>query len=160
LPPVNIGSNLMFGVPFPLVLADRFFHVYNDGGQFRLDVFRWDAESKTATYEVMGGEPQNEAISTNPTGIVTFSEEPNGGFLFKFRPKPGLSQIFGKVPMDTEWVVHINDRSMSVERGGTTVATLERNQFHGMPIAFELGADGSMGIGVNRLPDGMQLVSS
>jgi hypothetical protein len=156
--PVTIGSNLFFGVPFPLVLADRFFHIYQDGARFTLDVFRWDSLAKTASYEVIAGAPQNETITTNPTGIVTFAEEGAGVFLFKFRPKPGISQIFGRVPVDEEWSVRISDARIVVERGGIMVVTLEDNQFEGLAIGMQLGADGaSLGIGIAQLPEGMEL---
>jgi hypothetical protein len=154
--PVQLGSNDFFGVPFPLVLADRFFHIYSQNGRLTIDVFRWDPESKAATYEVKESKPQTKNIETNPTGIVTFGEE-SGGFLFKFRPKPGISQIFGHVPVEDEIAVHINDRSIRVNRGENTMATLERNQFSGMAIGIQVSADGSMGIGVSRLPEGMTI---
>ncbi|MPZ49825.1 MAG: hypothetical protein GEU75_11135 [Dehalococcoidia bacterium] len=154
---VNIGNNYFTGVPFPLVLYDRFFHIYEDGKSFNLDVFRWDETTKSATYEVLAGKPQNEEISTNPTGIVTFANQ-LGVFLFKFRPKPGVSQIFGQVPVDDLWEVRISDRKIEVYRGETLVVTLERDQMTNMKIGLQLFPDGSLAIGVNRLPDGMQLV--
>jgi hypothetical protein len=153
---VQLGGNDFFGVPFPLVLADRFFHIYSHNEKFAIDIFRWDIETKSAVYEVKSSKPLTKNIETNPTGIVTFSEE-GGGFLFKFRPKPGVSQIFGYVPVQDEIAVHIDDRSVRVTRGATTVATLQRNQFSGIPIGIEIAADGSMGIGVFRLPEGMNL---
>jgi hypothetical protein len=153
---VILGSNDFFGVPFPLVLADQFFHMYRDGASFRLDVFRWDEAKKQATYEVRGSKPIADNITSNPTGIVTFSEA-DGGFLFKFRPKPGVSQIFGRTPIDGEMSVHITDRSMRVMRGDQVVVTLERNQFHGGAIGVQVGADGSVGIGGGALPAGLEL---
>lgn len=156
---VNLGGNLYFGVPFPLVLADRFFNIYEDHGRMQVDVFRWDEGKREAIYEVRGGQPLQENIDRNPTGIVTFGDE-EGGFLFKFRPKPGVSQIFGKVPSDGEVTVHISDKQLAVERGDQTIVTVERSQFSGFPIGVEVGADGSVGMGVNRLPAGMNLTTA
>lgn len=150
-----LGSNY-FGVPFPLVLADRFFHIYSDGPGFKIDVFRWDPGTKSATYEVRASRPLNDAIATNPTGIVTFIGDGNS-FLFKFRPKPGVSQIFGHVPVDDELQVHITDRELRVMRGQTPIATLVQNTFSGMPIGVQVYADGSIAMGVNQLPKGMRL---
>lgn len=154
---VILGSNDFFGVPFPLVLADRFFHIYGTARGFALDVFRWDEETKQPVYEVRASQPQSGNIGTNPTGIVTFSEPSTGTFLYKFRPKPGVSQIFGKVPMNEEFEVRISDLRITVMADDTNICTLERNEFVGLPIGIQVGADGSIGIGVSRLPDGMVL---
>src|SRR5438132_3323144 len=99
---VELGTNDFFGVVFPLVLADRFFRIYADGVRFNIDVFRWDETAQRATFEVVRGHPLQANIASNPTGIVTFVHEPTGAFTFKFRPKPGISQIFGQVPVQDE----------------------------------------------------------
>ena len=155
---VNLGSNDFFGVPFPLVLADRFFHIYETPSGLKLDLFRWDEEKQQPIYEVKANTPLTDNISTNPTGIVTFSEPTSGTFLYKFRPKPGVSQIFGKVPIDRESEVRINDRMITVMADNNNICTLQRNQFSGLPIGIQVGADGSIAIGVNKLPHGMKLI--
>lgn len=154
---VTLGSNDFFGVPFPVVVADRFFHIYTgtDGGML-IDVFRWDEDAERPTYEVVRSEPQVESIATNPTGVVTFSAE-DGGFLFKFRPKPGVSNIFGRIPVQDEVHIHISDSRVRVMRGEVPVVTFESNAVSGVPIGIEVGADGSVRFGVNRLPKGMTL---
>jgi hypothetical protein len=155
---VTIGSNDFFGVPFPLVLADRFFHMYRkDGGGLSLDVFRWDSEKRIAVYEVKNGEPLQQNISSNPTGIVTFSREDDGTFLYKFRPRPGVSQIFGKVPVGREVEVRISDREILVMSGSDKICTIQNGQVSGMPIGVNIGANGSVGIGGGQLPSGMEL---
>lgn len=154
---VIIGANDFFGVPFPLVLADRFFHIYSTQGGFELDVFRWDEKERQAIYEVQASKAQDANISTNPTGIVTFSHPQTGIFLYKFRPKPGISQIFGKVPVEDEVEVRISDREIAVVAGKGNICTLQKNQFVGMPIGIQVGADRSVLIGVNKLPAGMVL---
>jgi len=154
---IILGTNDFFGVPFPLVLADRFFHIYSTVSGFKLDIFRWDETSKQPTYEVKDSKPLTDNITTNPTGIVTFGEPTTGTFLYKFRPKPGISQIFGKIPVDNEFDVRINDHLIEVEVNGKTACTLQRNQFVGMPIGMQVYVDGSIGIGVNKLPEGMSL---
>jgi hypothetical protein len=154
---VELGTNDFFGVPFPLVLADRFFSIYREGTRFNLDVFRWDEVAQSATFEVLRGKPLQANIAANPTGVVTFAHETTGVFLFKFRPKPGVSQIFGQVPVQGETAVRITDQLLGVMRGGQSVATLTRNSFSGFPIGIRVGADGSVGIGVNWLPPGMTL---
>lgn len=154
---VILGSNDLLGVPFPLVLADRFFHMYAEKGGWKLDVFRWDEEARQPVYEVLASEPQMDNIRTNPTGIVTFNRESDNAFLFKFRPKPGVSQIFGKVPMSEELEVRIDDHSIRVNRGNTTLVTFARNVMIGIPIGIQVGADGSIAMGVSRLPEGLRL---
>jgi len=155
---INLGNNDFFGVPFPLVLADRFFNIYEIPSGFKLNIFRWDEQAKRAIYEVKESVPLTDNINTNPTGIITFSEPTTGTFLYKFRPKPNISQIFGKVPIDEEFVVRINDHKIVVMAGNTERCTLERNQFSGMPIGIQVGVDVSIAIGVNRLPEGMVLI--
>lgn len=154
---VMLGTNDFFGVPFPLVLADRFFHIYSTTSGLKLDIFRWDETSKQPTYEVKGSKPLTDNIATNPTGIVTFSEPTTGTFLYKFRPKLGISQIFGRIPVNNEFDVKINDHLIEVVINGKKACTLQRNQFTGMPIGIQIHADGSIGMGVNRLPEGMIL---
>jgi hypothetical protein len=153
---VILGRNDFFGVPFPVVVADRFFHIYRANGRFAIDVFRWDESSRTASYEVQESKPIEKNITTNPTGIVTFASEA-GGFLFKFRPKPGVSQIFGTIPAPEELEVHINDHEIRVSRGSVVIVTLVRNQFSGMPIGIWVRADHGISIGVSKLPAGMDL---
>jgi hypothetical protein len=155
---VKLGSNDFFGVPFPLVLADRFFHIYPATSGFKLDLFRWDEELQQPFYEVKASTPLLDNISTNPTGIVTFSEPTSGTFQYKFRPKPRVSQIFGKVPIDKEFEVLINDRMITVMAANENICTLQRNQFSGPPIGIQVGADGSIAISVSKLPNGMKLI--
>lgn len=157
---VILGTKDFFGVPFPLVLADRFFHIYSIQASFKLDIFRWDEERKRPVYEVKESTPIPDNINTNPTGIITFSEPTTGAFIYKFRPKPGVSQIFGKVPMDKDFEVIINDHRIIVMAATTKLCTLEKNQFAGLPIGIQVGADGSIAIGVNRLPEGMLISRS
>jgi len=155
---VDLGGNDFFGVPFPVVVADRFFHIYEDrNGRFSIDVFRWDEALQQPGYEVRASKPLRDNIDANPTGIVTFAQEGSGVFLFKFRPKPGVSQIFGRVPVPGEVTVRITDRELVVMRGDQRVVTFISNSVTGCPIGIEVGADGSVGFGVNRLPDGMVL---
>jgi len=97
-------------------------------------------------------------INTNPTGIVTFTEPVSGNFLYKFRPKVGVSQIFGKVPVNKEYEVKINDHEIVVLSDNREACRLQNNKFVGVPIGIQVGADGSMAMGVNRLPDGMKLI--
>lgn len=156
---VDLGGNDFFGVPFPVVLADRFFHIYEDGhGRFSIDVFRWDEALRLPSYEVRASKPLRDNIDTNPTGIVTFAQDGSGAFLFKFRPKPGVSQIFGRVPVEGEVTVRMTDRELTVMHGDQQVATFISNSVSGCPIGIEVGVDGSVGFGVNRLPVGMVLV--
>lgn len=157
---INIGSNLYFGVPFPLVLADRFFAIYEDNGSMLADVFRWDEATQTPTFEVVRSVPQEDHISTNPTGIVTVTNEDSGAFLYKFRPKPGVSQIFGKVPVVADTEVRVKDHEMVVTQNGVPIVTMQNNMMLGCPIGVLVGADGSVAMGVNWLPPGMQLVQS
>jgi len=153
---VVLGSNDFFGVPFPIVLADRFFHIHSTAQGFGLDVFRWDEQTRQPIYEVKASSPQADNISTNPTGIITFSEPVSGTFLYKYRPKAGVSQIFGKVPVNKEFGVRITDCNITIMAGNANICTLVRNEFKGL-IGIQVGADGSVGIGVGRLPKGMIL---
>jgi hypothetical protein len=157
---IMLGTNDFFGVPFPLVLADRFFHIYATATGLKLDIFRWDEITKQPTYEVKASKPLIDNITSNPTGIIMFSEPVTGTFLYKFRPKPGVSQIFVKIPVNNEFNVRINDHQINVTVNDKSTCTLEKNQFRGMPIGIQIHADGSMGIGVNKLPVGMILTRS
>ncbi len=153
---VVLGTNDFFGVPFPLVVGDRFFHLYRDDrGRMLVDVFRWDENAATATYEVVGSVPQDTSSITNPTGVVTFVED-DGGFLFKFRPREGASQLFGQVPAGERDVL-INDQEIRVMRGGTVEATFVGNSITGCLVGLHLRTDGGMAFASNALPKGMRL---
>jgi hypothetical protein len=154
---VYLGGNDFFGVPFPVVVADRFFNIYSEGNSFNVNVFRWDETNRQPVFEVLAGKPQQGNIDANPTGIVTFAHEVSGAFLFKFRPKPGVSQIFGRVPDPNEIEVRISDKRITVMRENITIATFTANQSSGVAIGIQVGADGSIGIATNRLPQGMVL---
>lgn len=154
---IVLGRTDTFGVPFPLVLADRFFHVYTEEGAFKLDVFRWDEQARQAVYEVIASEPQADAMSTNPTGIVTLSQPEAGTLLYKFRPRPNVSQIFGTTPIDRETEVRITDHEIKVVAVGVDVCTIQRGRLSGSPVGIGVGADGSLSLGVKKLPDGMTL---
>jgi hypothetical protein len=155
---ISLGTNDFFGVPFPLVLADRFFHLYTATNGLKLDVFRWDEQTERPVYEVKESKPLIDNINTNPTGIITFSEPISGTFLYKFRPKPNVSQIFGKVPVNKEFEVKINDHEIVVMSDNNRVCTLQKNMFVGCLIGIQVGADNSIAMGVNRIPNGMKLV--
>jgi len=153
-----------FGVPFPLVLGDRFFHVYKNGNGFGLDVFRWDEDKKRAVYEVKSSSLVDEGAGANTTAVGSFHKAGETGFLYTFRPKPGVPRILGKVPSGGEFEAHINDRRVVVRAARWNderhaewhdLCVLERNQLHGPAIGIQVGVDNSVGIGVNSLPEGM-----
>jgi hypothetical protein len=156
---VDLGSNDFYGVPFPLVIGDRYVHVYagTDGAK-KIDVFRWDAESGTAEYEVLASVPVSAGAKSNPSGIVTFVAE-DGGFLFKFRPDPDKAQLFGDIPAAGDLRIRLRDDFLAVlNADGTPRVTFSRNSITGMAIGIRVGADGSVGMGSNALPAGMRLV--
>lgn len=62
------------------------------------------------------------------------------------------------MPVAGEVTVRITDRELTVMRGDQRVATFISNSVSGCPIGIEVGVDGSIGFGVNRLPVGMMLV--
>lgn len=68
-----------------------------------------------------------------------------------------VSQIFGRVPVKGVISVRIDDHSIRVMRGEQVVVTFERNQSYGGAIGVQVGADGSVAYGVNRLPEGKEL---
>jgi hypothetical protein len=155
---IMISSKDVYGAPFPLVLADRFFHIYKGQSGIQVDIFRWDEKSKTAAYEVKGGITNAFEMSQNPTGIVSLSEPNKGTFIYKFRAKPGVVQILGKAPVKDNFEAIINERQILVMRGDNLLCSLETDQFAGRQIGIQVFADGTIKTGVNTLPEGMTLV--
>lgn len=154
---VRLSSNILRSVPFPLVLGDRFFTLYEGpDGRLSLDVFRWDEATSTAVYEVRRGVPMIENIENNPTAIVSFGDG-SGGFGYKLRPKPGVSHIMGQVPGGEEYTVHCGERSLTVMCGEMFVVDAVNNFIRGCAIGVQVGMDGSVAFGVNELPAGMRL---
>jgi hypothetical protein len=157
VPRVKLGTNDFYDVPFPVVVGDRYFHVYTAAdGSMKIDVFRWDPANGTATYEVAASEPIDSAAASNRRGVVTFTQE-DGGFLFKFRPDPDRAQLFGTVPGPQDLSVRFRDYDVVVFRGGDLVATFQSNMFVNLPIGIEVADDGSIRIGVASLPPGMDV---
>ena len=154
---IVLGKDDYFGVPFPLVLADRFFHIYSTASGFKLDIFRWDEASKEPVYEVKASKPLDDNINSNPNGVTTFDEPTPGTFLYKSRPNPEISQSSGKLSVNNEFDVKITDRLIDVTVNGIKVCTFQSNQFKGTPIGMQIRADGTMGVGVNKLPEGMTI---
>lgn len=153
-----------FGVPFPLVLGDRFFHVYRNGNGFELDVFRWDEAARKAVYEVRSSKPVEDDASASATGVATFHKEGETRFLYKFRPRASVPRILGKVPAGSEFEADISDRRVVVRAATSNgrrrtkwqdLCVLERNQLHGPAIGVQVGVDNSVGIGVTSLPEGL-----
>jgi hypothetical protein len=154
---VDLGSNDLYGVPFPLVVGDRYVHVYTgSGGAMKIDVFRWNAESETAEYEDLASVPVAPGAKSNATGIVTFVSE-DGGFQFKFRPDPDKAQLFGDVPAGDVTVRLRDDFVAVLNPDGTPRVTFSRNSMAGVAIGIRVGANGSVGMGSNALPAGMLL---
>lgn len=154
--PIVIGSLDYFGVPFPLVLADRFFVVYKSAFGFNVDVFRWDPELKQHVYEVMYGKPVTENIDASPNGAITFRQITPKLFIYKFRARQDIPQIYGKVPTGKEFVVKIDEREIRVLLDNIQLASFTRNQTEG-PLGLVVNADGSYVFGGDRLPAGMEL---
>jgi hypothetical protein len=154
---VRLSSNILRSVPFPLVLGDRFFTLYEGpDGRLSLDVFRWDEPTATAVYEIRRGVPIIENIENNPTAVVTFGDG-TGGFGYKLLPKPGGGPMLGKVPGGEEYSVHCGDRSLTVMCGEMFVVDAVNNFIRGCAIGVKVGMDGSVAFGVNDLPEGMRL---
>lgn len=135
---VIIANNTFVDVEYPLVLVDRYFHFEEVDGRLIPDVFRWDNEAQERIYEVKGGVPIDAAFTTNPTGIVTVSSQ-DGDFLYKLRPKPGVSQIFGRVPAQHTWEVRVTDRILTILRDGQATGLVGSNTFRGMRVGIGIG---------------------
>ena len=153
--PIVIGNFDYFGIPFPLVLGDRFFHIFKTSYGFNLDIFRWDEKSRYHTYEVINGNPVPENITWNPNGVITFKQISPKLFIYKLLLKPIV--ISGKTPLNNkEFVVKIDDHEITVIIDNATFATFMKNQVEG-PIGLKVGMDGSHVLGVSKLPEGMVL---
>jgi hypothetical protein len=158
---VNISSNVFHGVQFPLVVGDRYFSIYTDDlGELTLDVFWWDESTARPVYEVQAGVPSIDGVTSNRTGILTFAKA-DGGFLFKFRPNPGQSQLFGLIPgsADTGLEVRCTDREVIARLDGKDLVTMSTGMISGYAIGIQIDENGSFSIGSNVLPPGMELVA-
>jgi len=154
--PIIIGNLDYFGVPLPLVLADRYFHVPKTAFGFNVDVFRWDEETRQHQYEVMYGRPVPENIDTNPNAIVSYKQITSDIFIYKFQVKPEVTQIDGKRPIRKEFWVKLDKNEIIVMVDNIKIASFTRNQVEG-PVGLKINADGSYVMGVANLPEGMEL---
>lgn len=153
---VSFKNTDFFGVPFPVVLADRYFKVYENEIGLTLDVIRWDPAAGDGVYEVLKGRENAQELRDNPTGIINFDMQ-GGAFVFKFSPKPGVSSINGKAPVNGEWSVRISDRDVTVLKDGTVVQSLARGQSGDAMIGIQINADGTVESQGGSLPDGLEV---
>lgn len=153
---IVIGNLDYFGVPFPLVLVDRFFHIPKTAFGFNLDVFRWDETTQQHYYEVMYGRPVPENISTNPNAIISYKQITPSIFIYKFLAKPGIPRICGKKTIGKEIWAKIDRKEIVVMIDNIKIASLTPSQVEG-PIGLKINADGSYVMGMGNLPDGMQI---
>ena len=153
---VAVGNFDYFGMPFPLVLGDRYFHLFKTSFGFNVDIFRWDYKSKRQTYEVINGQPIPENITWNPNAAVIFKQITPKLYIYKLQAKPGVAEIAGKVPLNKEFAAKIDENEIGVIVDNNVIVTLRRNQVEG-PIGLAAALDGSFILGVSKLPDGMVL---
>ena len=154
--PIVIGDIDYFGVPFPLVLADRYFHMPKTAFGFNLDVFRWDEVTKQHYYEVMYGRTVSDNINVNPNAIVNYKQITTSIFICKFKAKPEISQIGGYPTIDKEIWVKIDNTQIIVMIDNVKIASFSKNQVEG-PIGLNINADGSYILGIGNLPDCMEI---
>jgi len=151
-----IGSVDYFGVPFPLVLGDRFFHIPKNSFGFNVDILRWDTESRHHVYEVLNGRSVTSEVTWNLNATVTYKQITPKLFIYKFLPKLGISQISGKTPINKEFVAKIDENEITVIVDNITLASFKKSQVEG-PIGLKVDVNGSYVMGVSKLPDGMVL---
>jgi hypothetical protein len=154
--PVVLGSLDYFGVPFPLVLGDRYFVVSKSAFGFNLDVFRWDSSRQQHIYEVLYGKAVEENINESPNATVVFRQLGPKLFVYKFKAKTAVREIDGSVPIDKEFVVRIDPQEINVKLNGVHLASFSPNQTEG-PLGLIVRASGSYTMGGNILPAGMEL---
>ena len=154
---VQFKSSDFFGVPFPVVIADRYFKIYENEIGLTVDVIRWDPERQDGVYEVQRGRNNAAEMSGNPTGLVSLDMK-GGAFIFEFSPRPGVARINGKAPINENWTVRIDDHEVAVLRGGSVMQTLGRRaQASNAMIGIQVGADGVIETGVDSLPAGLEV---
>lgn len=129
------GDKDFFGSPFPVVLGDRYVRVYENEIGLTLDVFRWDAAKKDGVYEILRGRPQAAADANVK-----------------------LDMKGGKFVLDVwTWSVQISDHDLELQKDGKTVQTLARDQFLTNMIGLQVGTDGAITSGVDKLPEGLEV---
>ena len=153
---ITIGSVDYFGVPFPLVIGDRFFHIPKNSFGFNIDVIRWDSESKLHVYEVLNGRSVIPNVTWNSNATVSYKQVTPKLFIYKFLPRPGINQISGKTPINKEFVAKIDENEITVIVDNITLTAFKKHQVEG-PIGLKVDVDGSYILGISKLPDGMIL---
>jgi hypothetical protein len=154
--PIIIGNIDYYGVPFPLVLVDRYFNITKTAFGFNLDIFRWDEIAKQHYYEVLYGKPVQENLNDNPNAFVSYKQISTNIFVYKFKVKPGIFEIQGRNNINKEICAKIDKNEIVTMINNEKIATFYKNQVEG-PIGLKVYADGSSTLGIGSLPDGMEI---
>jgi hypothetical protein len=148
----NVGSNKFDEVACPLVFENRYFLVDQSVEDPKWTVL--SLKDGDLIIEVLNNQPQKNKITeveTNPTGIITVSDQKSDKFLYKIRPDSRSTSIFGSIRGEvTE--IRITDKEIRV---GTNV--FRRNSVKNSPIGVLVHNDGAVSLGGGRLPKEIEI---
>lgn len=153
---ITVGNLDYFGVLFPVVVADRYFHIPKTAFGFNVDIFRWDEIKREHHYEVMYGRPVTENINGSPNATISYRQITPGIFIYKFQAKPGITQICGKKTINKEICIKVDKQEIAVLIDNIKKVSFTANLVEG-PIGLKVHADGNYVLGVGKLPDGMDI---
>lgn len=151
--PVQVGTNLMTNVQFPLIVGDHYFHAYELDGRLVWDVFLWRPHLRCPIYEVRASLPVIEGGWEVGGGGVTFTALDEGdGFDLTLQPSP--------TNPETTMSIRIGDSEITVDSKGVSGAgvTMLDNVVMDCVGGFRFTADGGAAMGIGAPPDGMILV--
>ena len=144
---VNVGSNAMHGVPFPLIVGsaagDHYFHGYELAGQLVWDVFLWHPDLTCPMYEVKSSRPAAHGAWEIGQRAVLFQDDHD----FELSLNSAQIEVTttrGQITFDSNGV---NGQGISVLN----------STFVDCFAAYKFGADGSVAMGVGNPPAGMVL---
>ena len=147
-----MGGNLMNDVLFPLVIGgeggDRFFHAYESSGALVWDVFLWHPDLHCPMYEIRRSRPAAPGgwDSLGQAVVYTANET---DFDLTIGPADQPGQLI-RIDLGDQKIISIGPDGVR-----SAAVTAMGNVFSNAAIAFRFGADGSFGMGIGALPEGM-----
>lgn len=138
---LTVGGNCMYGVPFPIVIGDRYIHLRKDGSELVCQVWRWDPVTRTTVREPDPGD-RGAGVILQPIGAA--------GLELRLASEVGEG-LTGSASLG-DLRVAANEDGIEVFRDGALMMSMQGSGISGSPVGVRVDERG-VGIG-SSLPEG------
>ena len=144
----DVGGNLFLGVPFPVVIGDRYIHIGTEvvTGTPLVDVYRWDRSRSRLVAEVLRGR-----LVSGASPVTAMPVAGAGAVRLSINSERDSIVGYASGGVDPRTVIARPDR-IEVLAGDRIVAEIAGGSFVGLPIGVILD-DRGLGIGASLPTD-------